>query len=143
MPPDPQLLPRLVEFHAFDPMPLPGARSQLYLPFEEPVGNKIESVLRANAREVQRTAVVGPIGCGKSSLIEFTIQSLGEDFAPIWVSAAHEDDRTVQQPSEFARHIIRMIVGWAREVNQMHPGQRDAFLSQTSRSLPARTSIER
>lgn len=139
MRPDPRLLPRLVEFHAFDPMPLPGARSDLYLPFEQLVGRNVESALRANAEAVQRTAVVGPVGCGKSSLIEFAFRSIGEEFAPIWVSAAHENDRTVQQPSEFARHIIRIVVGWAREADRMDPRQRKQFLVETSRSLPART----
>jgi hypothetical protein len=59
MPPDPELLPRLVAFHAFDPMPLPGARSDLYLPFEQLVSSSIASALRANAQAVQRTVVIG------------------------------------------------------------------------------------
>ena len=82
---------------------------------------------------------MGPIGSGKSSLIEYVFGQGDDDLAPIWVEAAHQDESVLTDPPEFARNLIRAIVGWAREAGAMDEGDRRAFLEQTSRTLPNRT----
>lgn len=143
MPAGLDLLARLSETHAFDPVALPGYRTDLYLPFERLLGGEVETALRLQARETQRIALIGPVGCGKSSLAEYAFGEIGEGFAPIWVSAAHEQERTVEEPGEFARHLIRVVVGWTEEIGAMTREQREAFLSETSRMLPSRSSSRR
>ena len=138
-----ELLRELDGSHAFDPIALPGQRALLYVPFEELVSGRHEGRVLDALRNTHRIALVAPIGAGKSSLIEYVVTLDAETFAPIWVSASHEDTRVLKDPPEFARHLIRQVVGWARGIRAMTEDERRAFLVETSRTLPSRTRRSR
>jgi hypothetical protein len=142
-PSDVSALRTLNAMHAFDPVPLRGYRTSFYLPFEEMTGAKTESKLGTDIANGQRVAVVGPIGCGKSSLIEYVLATRSTDLAPIWISAAHEGEGTLTDPPEFARHLIRQIVGWATETRQMSREEREAHLAASSRVHASRASTRK
>jgi hypothetical protein len=72
-------------------------------------------------------------------MVEYVLGQGGDDFAPIWVSAGHEGERTLKDPPEFARHLIREIVGWARDAGQMSEDGRREFLLETSSTLGSRS----
>lgn len=143
MAPSLALLQTLDARHAFDPVALPGYRTLLYVPFERMVGGRHESRLRSELENGQRIALVGPIGSGKSSMVEYAMEQGSELFAPIWISAAHEGQQTLTDPPEFARHLIRQIVSWARDSRQMGEEARRSFLLETTRTLPRRTASRR
>jgi hypothetical protein len=139
----PDLLQLLYATHAFDPVAQPGSRTLLYVPFEELLGGSYESRLGTDIRNVQRVALIGPIGSGKSSMVEYVLRRSGDDFAAIWISAGHEGAATLRDPPEFARHLIREVVGWARDARQMSEEERRVFLVETSSVLPGRLSRHR
>jgi hypothetical protein len=143
MAPSLELLQKLDARHAFDPVALPGYRTLLYVPFERLLGGRHESRLRSELENGQRVALVGPIGSGKSSLVEFAMEEGSERFAPIWISAAHEGQQTLTDPPEFARHLIRQIVGWARDAQQLGEEESRSILLETTRTLPRRTASRR
>lgn len=124
-----ELLQVLVDWHVLDPVPLPGQRTPVYVPFEELLGVPFERSLASAFERGGRTAVVGPIGSGKSSAIEFSIERSSKRLAPLWVSAAHEGRDTLVDPTEFARHMIRQIVRWARDAGAMNADERQAALA--------------
>jgi hypothetical protein len=121
---------------AFAPVAQPGYRTHLYVPFEELVGGRHESLLRESFENTQRVALIGPIGSGKSSLIEYVTSTGADVFAPIWISVGHESDEMLRDPPEFARHLIREVVRWARDSQTMADEQRRALLAETTPTLP-------
>ena len=85
----------------------------------------------------------GPIGSGKSSLIEYVTSTGAEVFAPIWISVGHESDEMLRDPPEFARHLIREVVRWARDSQAMADEQRRTLLAETTPTLPTVTHAQR
>jgi hypothetical protein len=132
------LLRALDSWHAFDPVALPGFRSFGYVPFDELVGGTHEARLRTEIGNTQRTALIGPIGSGKSSFIETVLSEGKDDLAPIWLEAAHQDETVLSDPPEFARHLIRAVIGWARDAGAMDEDARRSFLLETSATHPNR-----
>lgn len=122
--------------HAFEPVAQPGHRGQLYVPFEKLVGGRHEALLSDSFRATERVALIGPIGSGKSSLLEYVTRAGAEQLAPIWVSVGHESDVILRDPSEFARHLILEVIRWARDSRTMTVEQRHAILNQTTSTLP-------
>jgi hypothetical protein len=139
----PDLLRLLYATHAFDPVAQPGSRTVLYVPFEELVGGSHESRLETEIENTHRVALIGPIGSGKSSMVEYVLRGSGDRFAAIWISAGHEGPETLRDPPEFARHVIREVVGWARDAKQMTEDERQDLLIETSAVLPGRASKHR
>lgn len=131
-----ELLAVLQARQAFAPVAQPGYRTHLYVPFEELVGGRHESLLRESFENTQRVALIGPIGSGKSSLIEYVTSTGADVFAPIWISVGHESDEMLRDPPEFARHLIREVVRWARDSQAMADEQRRALLAETTPTLP-------
>jgi hypothetical protein len=119
--------------HAFDPVPLPGYRGANYVRFDRLTGLPCESRLADALANLQRTAIIGPVGSGKSSLIEYVVTESGTG-APLWVSAAHEGPETLRDPVEFARHMIRQIVRWSADVAAMTDEERRAALVESARA---------
>jgi hypothetical protein len=129
--------------HAFDPVPLPGYRSALYSRFENLLGGAHEARLGREVVNVQRIALTGTIGSGKSSMIEYALTTGAPRIAPIWVAAAHQSIDVLVDPPEFARNLIRAVVAWAREAGTMSVGERQAALVETSSKLPVRAITEK
>lgn len=138
-----ELLAVLQARQAFAPVAQPGYRTHLYVPFEELVGGRHESLLCEAFETTQRVALIGPIGSGKSSLIEYVTSIGAEVFAPIWISVTHESDEMLRDPPEFARHLIREVVRWARDSQAMADEQRRALLATTTPTLPTVTHRQR
>ena len=134
-----ELLVVLHRRQAFAPVAQPGYRTHLYVPFEELVGGRHESAIREAFENTQRVALIGPIGSGKSSLIEYVTTTDAAHCAPIWISVGHESDDMLRDPPEFARHLIREVVRWARETQAMPEEERRAVLAETTPTLPTRT----
>jgi hypothetical protein len=128
---------------AFAPVAQPGYRTHLYVPFEELVGGRHESLLSESFENTQRVALIGPIGSGKSSLIEYVTTAGAAMFAPIWISVGHESDEMLRDPPEFARHLIREVVRWARDSQAMGDEERRAVLAETAPALPTTTRTHR
>jgi hypothetical protein len=133
-----ELLAALHRRQAFAPVAQPGYRTHLYVPFEELVGGRHESLLREAFESTQRVAVIGPIGSGKSSLIEYVTIGAAV-FAPIWISVGHESADMLRDPPEFARHLIGEVVRWARDTQAMGDEERRAILAETTPTLPSTT----
>jgi hypothetical protein len=138
-----ELLAVLHRRQVFAPVAQPGYRSHLYVPFEELVGGRHESRLDDAFRATQRVAVVGPIGSGKSSLIEYVTTVGADALAPIWISVNHEADEILRDPPEFARHLIVEVVRWARDSRAMGEEQRRTILAETTPTLPTTTRTHR
>jgi len=96
-------------------------------------------VIQKTFEDGQRVAVIGPIGSGKSSLIEYVTTTGAAAFAPIWISVGHESAEMLRDPPEFARHLIREVVRWAHDTQAMGEEQRRAVLAETTPTLPTRT----
>jgi ATPase subunit of ABC transporter with duplicated ATPase domains len=124
---------------AFAPVAQPGYRTHLYVPFEELVGGRHESLVQEAFENTQHLAVIGPIGSGKSSLIEYVTTAGAATFAPIWISVGHESDTMLRDPPEFARHLILEVVRWARDSRAMNEDERRAVLAETTPTLPTTT----
>jgi hypothetical protein len=138
-----ELLAVLHQRQAFAPVAQPGYRSHLYVPFEELVGGRHESLLADAFQATQRVGVIGPIGSGKSSLIEYVTTAGADALAPIWISVGHEADEILRDPPEFARHLILEVVRWARDSRAMGEEQRRAILAETTPTLPTTTRTHR
>jgi hypothetical protein len=132
MPASTELLQALDAWRVFESMPLPGQRTPLYVPFEHLSGVECERQLTDAVVDIRRVAVVGPVGSGKSSLIEYVFSQTSEPLAPLLVSAAHEGVTTLTDPTEFARHVIRQTVRWADEVGAMDAEEQHAALTSTA-----------
>jgi hypothetical protein len=113
------------------------------VPFEELVGGGHESPLADAFQATQRVGNIGPIGSGKSSLIEYVTTAGANDLAPIWISVGHEAGDMLRDPPEFARHLILEVLRWARDSRAMGDEQRRAILAETTPTLPTTTRTHR
>ena len=125
---------------AFDPTPLPEDLAALHVPFDRLLeGERVEQRLHDAARAVERIAVVGAMGAGKSSVLSYTLTP-ARGFAALPISVAPESDDTVTDPGGFAQHVVRVISTWAAEVEMLSGEQRDELLRAVadSHALPSR-----
>lgn len=135
-----ELLRALDDWRVFESMPLPGARSDLFVPFDRLAGVGVEGTLRRGLADLRRVALVGAVGSGKSSLLEYVLSTTDDPLAPLWVSAGHEGERTLTDPTEFARHVIRQIVRWAGPLGRMTTTEERAALVATTAAQPSMTT---
>jgi hypothetical protein len=125
---------------AFDPTPLPEDLAALHVPFDELGGDgRVERALNEAAQAAERIAVIGTTGCGKSSVLSYTLTA-ERGFAALPISVAPESDETVTDPGNFAQHVVRVISTWAAELEVLSPEQRDHLLRAVTdqRVLPSR-----
>jgi hypothetical protein len=76
--------------------------------------------------------VKGPIGCGKTSLLRYTLDDPTGTIAPIWVSVAFDDDQVVLDVRRFAAHLIQSVVRDAQRAGTLTARDRDAILTAAS-----------
>jgi hypothetical protein len=103
------------------------------------VGGGSETWLTEAFQTTQRVALIGPIGSGKSSMIEYVTKRHTDVFAPFWISVGHESGEMLCDPPEFARNLIRDVVRWARDSRAMSADERQAVLAETTPTLPTTT----
>jgi Cdc6-like AAA superfamily ATPase len=131
-----EILTQLLGAHAFDGSPLHVDMPAYHVPFDDRGRRGTESgVLRA-AKTTERLGVRGPIGCGKTSLLRFTLDDPTSTVAPIWVSVAFDDDQVVLDVRRFAAHLIQSIVRDAQRAGTLTPRDRDAILAAAAARRP-------
>jgi Cdc6-like AAA superfamily ATPase len=131
-----QILTQLLGAHAFDGSPLHVDLPAYHVPFDDRGRRGTESgVLRA-AQTTERLGVKGPIGCGKTSLLRYTLDDPTGTVAPIWVSVAFDDDQVVLDVRRFAAHLIQSIVRDAQRAGTLTARDRDAILTAAAARRP-------
>jgi len=80
--------------------------------------------------------VKDPIGCGKTSLLRYTLDDATGTIAPIWVSVAFDDDQVVLDVRRFAAHLIQSIVRDAQRAGTLTVRDRDAILTAAAARRP-------
>jgi Cdc6-like AAA superfamily ATPase len=131
-----EILTQLLGAHAFDGSPLHVDMPAYHVPFDDRGRRGTESgVLRA-ATTTERLGVRGPIGCGKTSLLRFTLDDPSSTVAPIWVSVAFDDDQVVLDVRRFAAHLIQSIVRDAQRAGTLTARDRDAILTAAAARRP-------
>lgn len=131
-----QTLTQLLDMHAFDGSPLHVDMSAFHVPFDDHARTGTEgSVVRA-ARTAERLGVQGPIGCGKTSVLRYTLDDPSGTIAPVWVSVAFDDDQVVLDVRRFAAHLIQSIVRDAQRAGALTARERDAILAAATARRP-------
>jgi len=131
-----EILTQLLDTHAFDGSPLHVDMAAFHVPFDDRGRGGTESgVLRA-ARSTERLGVKGPIGCGKTSVLRYTLDDPSGTVAPIWVSVAFDDDRVVLDVRRFAAHLIQSVVRDAQRAGTLTARDRDAILTAAADRRP-------
>jgi enamine deaminase RidA (YjgF/YER057c/UK114 family) len=131
-----QILTQLLDLHAFDGSPLHVDMSAFHVPFDDRGRTGTESgVLRA-ARSAERVGLRGPIGCGKTSVLCYTLDDPNVMIAPIWVSVAFDDDQVVLDVRRFAAHLAQSIVRDAERAGALTARDRDAILTAAAARRP-------
>jgi Cdc6-like AAA superfamily ATPase len=133
-----EILTQLLGAHAFDGSPLHVDMPAFHVPFDDRGRTGTESSVLRAARSTERLGVKGPIGCGKTSLIRYTLDDPTGTIAPIWVSVAFDDDQVVLDVRRFAAHLIQSVVRDAQRAGTLTARDRDAILTAaaTRRPLP-------
>src|ERR1700759_5846359 len=134
-----EILAQLLGTHAFDGRPLPVDMPAYHVPFDDRGRAGTESSVLRAARSTERLGVKGPIGCGKTSVLRYTLDDPTGTIAPIWVSVAFDDDEVVLDVRRFAAHLIQSVVRDAQRAGTISPSDRDAILSASAdrRPLPS------
>jgi Cdc6-like AAA superfamily ATPase len=131
-----ELLTQLLGTHAFDGSPLHVDMPAFHVPFDDRGRTGTESSVLRAARSTERLGVRGPIGCGKTSVLRYTLDDLTGSVAPIWVSVAFDDDQVVRDVRRFAAHLIQSIVRDAQRAGALTARERDAILTAAAARRP-------
>src|SRR5580704_11393650 len=131
-----EILTELLSAHAFDGSPLHVDMPVFHVPFADRGRRGTESGVLHAARSAERLGVKGPIGCGKTSLLRYTLDDPTGTIAPIWVSVAFDDDQVVLDVRRFAAHLIQSIVRDARRAGTLTARDRDAILTAAAARRP-------
>jgi Cdc6-like AAA superfamily ATPase len=131
-----QILTRLLDLHAFDGSPLHVDMAAFHVPFDDHARTGTESSVLRAARSAERIGVRGPIGCGKTSVLRYTLDDPNGTIAPIWVSVAFDDDQVVLDVRRFAAHLIQSIVRDAQRAGALTLRDRDAILAAAAARRP-------
>lgn len=84
-------------------------REDLFVPFQELVGETVEDRLRTLLMEERRVALIGPSGCGKSSLANYVTRA--QPFAAIEIPVS-SDPEVAREEKLFGQHLVRAIGRW-------------------------------
>src|SRR5262245_38571306 len=132
-----ELLLALQDAHAFDPFPMRDDLGVYHVPFRRLAGDsRVEQALGDGCRRVERIAIVGDSGTGKSSLVANVLGPLAGGVAPIVVPVAIEPNATVTEPRSMFAHIAAVIVRVAAEAAALSPSEREAALARLTAQRP-------
>ncbi len=70
-----ELLAQAASHPAFDPTPIPASLAACHVPFELLQSDDLETGIAERLRDYGRIALVGPPGCGKSSVARYVSSS--------------------------------------------------------------------
>ena len=131
-----QILTQLLDAHAFDGSPLHVDMPAYHVPFDDRGRTGTERSVARAARSTERLGLRGPIGCGKTSVLRYTLDDPNATIAPIWVSVAFDDDQVVLDVRRFAAHLIQSIVRDAQRAGTLTARDRDAVLTAAASRRP-------
>ena len=131
-----EILAQLLDTHAFDGSPLHVDMPAFHVSFDDRGRTGTESSVRRAARSTERLGVRGPIGCGKTSVLRYTLDDPTGTIAPIWVSVAFDDDQVVLDVRRFAAHLIQSVVRDAQRAGTLTVPERDAILTAAAARRP-------
>lgn len=131
-----QTLTQLLDMHAFDGSPLHVDMAAFHVPFDDRGRRGTESGVVRAARSTERIGVRGPIGCGKTSVLRYSLDDPNSTIAPIWVSVAFDDDEVVLDVRRFAAHLIQSIVRDAQRAGALTTRERNAILAAAAARRP-------
>jgi Cdc6-like AAA superfamily ATPase len=131
-----EILTQLLGTHAFDGSPLHVDMPAYHVPFDDRGRTSTESSVVRAAKSTERLGVKGPIGCGKTSLLRYTLDDPTKTIAPIWVSVAFDDDQVVLDVRRFAAHLIQSVVRDAQRAGTLTARDRDAILTAAAARRP-------
>jgi Cdc6-like AAA superfamily ATPase len=131
-----ETLTQLLSAHAFDGSPLHVDMPAFHVPFDDRGRGGTESGVLSGARSTERLGVRGPIGCGKTSVLRYTLDDPTGTIAPIWVSVAFDDDQVVLDVRRFAAHLIQSVVRDAQRAGTLTARDRDAILTAAAARRP-------
>ncbi|HEY2259997.1 MAG TPA: hypothetical protein VGH45_09805 [Solirubrobacteraceae bacterium] len=135
------VLERVLAAHALDSKLRDVDLADYHVPFDAVHGyRRVESELARAVGVYERTAIIGPIGCGKTSLARYVLDRLPEQsrIAPIWISVAFDGPEVVTDPRRFAAHVVQAIVKQAQAAVGLDARARARILAGASerRQLP-------
>jgi hypothetical protein len=124
----------LQEAHAFDPSPLRSGLHGVHVPFDEMTGTRsCEAALDRAVTAMERVAVAGGSGVGKSSMVQHVLATSTDQLAVIRVPVEAEDRATVTEPAAFAAHLVRTVARFLEEAKRIDPAAREQMASGTGR----------
>jgi hypothetical protein len=135
----PNVVELVLATHALDSKLRDLDLADYHVPFDEIHGDRrVEAELARAVGVYERTAIVGPIGCGKTSLARFVLDRLPEEsrIAPIWISVAFDGPEVVTDPRRFAAHVVQAIVKQAKAAERLDPQAREQILTAASERRP-------
>ena len=131
-----QTLNHLLDAHAFDGSPLHVDMPAYHVPFDDRGRRGCESGVVRAARSAERIGLLGPIGCGKTSVLRYALDAPDQEIAPIWVSVAFDDDQVMLDVRRFAAHLIQSIVRDAQRAGTLTARERDVILTASAERRP-------
>jgi Cdc6-like AAA superfamily ATPase len=131
-----QTLNHLLDAHAFDGSPLHVDMPAYHVPFDDRGRRGCESGVVRAARSTERIGLLGPIGCGKTSVLRYALDTPDQAIAPIWVSVAFDDDQVMLDVRRFAAHLVQSIVRDAQRAGTLTDRERDVILTASAERRP-------
>ena len=133
------VLEQVLAAHALDSKLRDVDLADYHVPFDDVHGyGRVEAELARAVGVYERTAIIGPIGCGKTSLARFVLDRLPEEsrIAPIWISVAFDGPEVVTDPRRFVAHLVQAIVKQARDAMRLDANARQQLLAAASERRP-------
>lgn len=112
---------------AFDPEPPPSELAACHTPYAQLGGDDVEGTLTERLERFGRVGVVGPVGCGKTSLARYVAET-SPALAPIYLNVAAEDHDKVSSPRGFLELLVSHLADAAAEATGGGARQQDRLL---------------
>jgi hypothetical protein len=119
----------------FDPTPPPDTLGSCLAPYESLIDTcKLESDLRSRLRAYARIALIGPPGCGKSSVARYALAA--DDVAMILINVATERPKDIATVRGFLSILVSQLVNRAETAGRINTSQRQKLLAAAQPTLP-------
>jgi hypothetical protein len=129
---------------AFDPEPPPSELAACHTPFGALGADDVEGQLTALLERFGRVGIVGPVGCGKTSLARY-VADTSQRLAPIYLNVAAEEHEKVGSPRGFLELLVTHLADAAAAAAALDPEERERLLraGRPTRELAGRERTRR